>query len=130
MTPCHVSHAMCSSIITCASFGTSSSHFHLHGICCSHTCTCGLITYVSLINIISPPKVVIQLPSPAAVCGHHGGGLGCPHQVPGCVIFRRSCLAWVHRGHQATRSMDAAVQALCCANCACTVFSELYHCSN
>jgi hypothetical protein len=35
----------------------------------------------------------------------------------------------VHRGHQATRSIDAAVQALCCANCACSVFSELFHCS-
>ena len=65
--------------------------------------------------------------SPAAVCGHRGGG----RQVPGCVIFRRSCLAWVHRGHQAwTGSMDAAAQALCSANCACTVFCELCYCSN
>jgi hypothetical protein len=64
MTQCHVSYAMSSSIITCASFSTSPSHFHLHDICCSQTCTCGLITYVSHINIISPPKVVTQLPKP------------------------------------------------------------------
>jgi hypothetical protein len=50
MTPCHVSYAMSSFIITCASFATSPSHFHLHGICCSHTCTCGLITCVSHIR--------------------------------------------------------------------------------
>jgi len=69
--------------------------------------------------------------SSAAVCSHRGGGPGCPRQVPGCVIFRRSCLAWVHRGHQAwTGSMDAAAQALCSANCACTVFCELCYCSN
>ena len=46
MTPCHVSYAM-SSFIICVSFATSPSHFYLHGICCSHTCTCGLITCVS-----------------------------------------------------------------------------------
>jgi hypothetical protein len=51
MTQCHVSYAM-SSFITCVSFATSSSHFHLHGICCSHTCTCGLITYISLKHIL------------------------------------------------------------------------------
>jgi hypothetical protein len=40
-----MSHVHLSSfIITCVSFATSPSHFHLHGICCSHTCTCGLIT--------------------------------------------------------------------------------------
>jgi hypothetical protein len=50
MTQCHVLCAINSSIITCASFATSLSHFHLHGICCSHTCTCGLITYVSHIK--------------------------------------------------------------------------------
>jgi hypothetical protein len=50
MTQCHVSRATSSSIITCASFATSPSHFHLHGICCSHTCTSGLITYVSHIK--------------------------------------------------------------------------------
>ena len=49
MTQCHVSCAI-SSIITCVSFATSPNHFHLHGICCSHTCTCGLITCVSHIN--------------------------------------------------------------------------------
>jgi hypothetical protein len=49
MTQFHVSYAV-SSFITCVSFATSSSHFHLHGICCSHTCTCGLITYVSHIK--------------------------------------------------------------------------------
>lgn len=54
---------------------------------------------------------------------HSGGG-------PGCVIFFRNlCLAWLHRGQEATGSMDAAVQALCCANCG-IVFSKLYHCSN
>jgi hypothetical protein len=46
MTQCHVSCAI-SSFITCVSFATSLSHFHRHGICCSHTCTCGLITCVS-----------------------------------------------------------------------------------
>ena len=64
MTQCHVSCAMSSFIITCVSLATSSSHFHLHGICCSHTCTCGLIIYVSHINTISPPRVVTQLPKP------------------------------------------------------------------
>ena len=46
MTPCHVSYAM-SSFISWVSLATSLSHFHLHGMCCSHTCTCGLITYIS-----------------------------------------------------------------------------------
>jgi hypothetical protein len=45
MTPCHVSYAM-SSFITYVSLATYPSHFHLHGMCCSHTCTCGLITCV------------------------------------------------------------------------------------
>lgn len=31
-------------------------------------------------------------------CGHCGGGPGCLLQVPGCVIFMRLCLTWVHRG--------------------------------
>ena len=52
MTPCHVSYAIMSSFITCVSFATSLSHHHRHGICCSHTCTCGLITYVSHLNIL------------------------------------------------------------------------------
>ena len=60
MTQCHVSCTISSFIITCASFATSSSHLHLHGICCSHTCTCGLITYVSHINIISPPRLSLN----------------------------------------------------------------------
>ena len=60
MTQCHVSCAMSSFIITCVSFATSSSHFHLHGICCSHTCTCGLITCVSHINTISPPRLSLH----------------------------------------------------------------------
>jgi hypothetical protein len=64
MTQCHISCAMSSFINTCVSFATSSSHLHHHGICCSHTCTCGLITCVSHINTISPPKVVTQLPKP------------------------------------------------------------------
>jgi hypothetical protein len=50
MTQCHVLRAISSSIITCASFATSPSHFHIHGICCSHTCTYGLITCVSHIK--------------------------------------------------------------------------------
>jgi hypothetical protein len=49
MTQCHVLYIM-SSFITCVSFAISPSHFHLHGICCSHTCTYGLITYISHIN--------------------------------------------------------------------------------
>ena len=60
MTQCHVSFAMSSFIITCVSFATSPSHFHLHGICCSYTCTCGLITCVSHINTISPPKLSLN----------------------------------------------------------------------
>ena len=64
MTPCYVSCAMSSFIITCMSFATSPSHFNLHGICCSYTCTYGLITCVSHINTISPPRVVTQLPKP------------------------------------------------------------------
>ena len=60
MTQCHVSCAISSFIITCVSFSTSPSHFHLQGICCSHTCTCGLITYVSHINTISPPRLSLN----------------------------------------------------------------------
>ena len=60
MTQCHVSVscAMSFFIITCMSFATSPSHFNLHGICCSYTCTCGLIICISHINTISPPRVV------------------------------------------------------------------------
>jgi hypothetical protein len=50
MTQCHVSCAM-TSFITCVSFATFPSHLHRHDICCSHTCTCGLITFVSHSNI-------------------------------------------------------------------------------
>jgi hypothetical protein len=64
MTQCHVSYAMSSFINTCVSFATFLSRLHRHGICCLHTCTCGLISSVSHINIISPPKVVTQLPKP------------------------------------------------------------------
>jgi hypothetical protein len=63
MTQFHVSCAM-SSFITCVSLAPSSSHLHRHGICCSNTCTCGLITCVSHINTISPPNIVTQLPKP------------------------------------------------------------------
>ena len=49
MTQCHVSYAM-SSFITCVSLATYPSYLHRHGICCSHTFTCGLITCVSHIN--------------------------------------------------------------------------------
>jgi hypothetical protein len=62
MTQCNVSCAMSSSIITCVSFATFLSHLHHHGICCSHTCTCGLFICVSHKNTISPLKVVTQLP--------------------------------------------------------------------
>ena len=55
-----MSHAMSSFIITCVSFATSLSHHHRHGICCSHTCTYGLITYVSHINTISPPRLSLN----------------------------------------------------------------------
>jgi hypothetical protein len=61
---CHVSCAMSSFIITYVSFATSPSHLHRHAICCSHTCTCRLITCISYINTISPPKVVTQLLKP------------------------------------------------------------------
>ena len=60
MTQCHVLCAMSSFIITCVSFATSPSHFHLHGICCSHICTYGLITSVSHINTISPPRLSLN----------------------------------------------------------------------
>jgi hypothetical protein len=46
MTPCHVSYAI-SSFITCVSLCNISKPFHLHGMSCSHQCTCGLITCVS-----------------------------------------------------------------------------------
>jgi hypothetical protein len=64
MTQCHVSCAMSSFINTCISIATSPSHLYHRGICCLHTCTCGLISCVSHINTISPPKVVTQLPKP------------------------------------------------------------------
>ena len=60
MTQCHVSFAMSSFIITCVSFATSPSYFHLHGICCSHICTYGLITCISHINTISPPRLSLN----------------------------------------------------------------------
>ena len=50
MTQCHVSHAISSFIITCVSLATCSSHFDLHGMCCSHKCSCGQITYVFHLN--------------------------------------------------------------------------------
>ena len=56
-----MSHVHLSSfIITCVSFATSPSHFHLHGICCSHICTCVLLTYISHINTISPPRLSLN----------------------------------------------------------------------
>ena len=60
MTQCHVSCAMSSFIITCMNFETSPSHFNLHGICCSYICTCGLITCVSHIKTISPPRLSLN----------------------------------------------------------------------
>ena len=59
ITPCHVSYEM-NSFITCVSLTINPSHFHLHDICCSHTCTCGLITSVSHINTISPPRLSLN----------------------------------------------------------------------
>jgi hypothetical protein len=64
MTQCHVSCTMSSFINTCVSFATTPSHLHCHGICCLHTCTYGLITCISHINTISPPKVITQLSKP------------------------------------------------------------------
>jgi hypothetical protein len=64
MTQCHVSCVMSSFINTCVNFATSPSHLHRHGICCLHTCTCRLISCISHINTISPPKVVTQLSKP------------------------------------------------------------------
>jgi hypothetical protein len=61
MTQCHVSCAISFFIITCVSFATFLSHFHLHGICCSYTYTYGLITCVSHLNTISLPKIVTRL---------------------------------------------------------------------
>jgi hypothetical protein len=49
MTPCHVSYAM-SSFITCVNLATNPNHLHRHGMSCSHTCTCGLITCISHSN--------------------------------------------------------------------------------
>jgi hypothetical protein len=60
MTQCHVSCAMSSFIITCVSLATSPSHLYHHGIYCLHTCICGLITCVSHINTISPPKLSLN----------------------------------------------------------------------
>ena len=51
VTTCHVSYAM-SSFITCVSLATFPSHLHFYGMCCSHKCTCRLITYVSHIKHI------------------------------------------------------------------------------
>jgi hypothetical protein len=59
-TQCHVSYVISSTIITCTSFATSPSHFHLYGICYSHTYICRLITCVSHINTISPPKLSLN----------------------------------------------------------------------
>ena len=91
MTQCHVSCVISSFIITCVSFATSPNHFHLHSICCSHTCTCGLITCVSHINTISPPRVVTQLPKPIKDLSL---GLVCA----GCVVTTRPS----HAMHMAT----------------------------
>jgi hypothetical protein len=62
-----MSHLMCNEHLhqhMCVSFATSPSHLYHHGICCLHTCTYGLITCVSHITTISPPKVVTQLSKP------------------------------------------------------------------
>jgi hypothetical protein len=64
MTQCHVSCAVSSFINTYVSIATSPSHLYRHGICCLHTCTYRLISYVSHINTIHPPKVITQLPKP------------------------------------------------------------------
>ena len=58
--PSRLQWAMRSFIITCVSFATPSRHFHFHGICCSHTYTCGLIICVSHINTISLPRLLLN----------------------------------------------------------------------
>jgi hypothetical protein len=90
MTQCRVSCAM-RSFITCVSFATSPSHLHHHGICCSHTCTCGLIICVSHINTISPPKVVTQLPKPNKDPRH----LGVPSSAPKTISKPIACSAQI-----------------------------------
>jgi hypothetical protein len=61
-----MSYLMCNELLHqhMCKLWTFLSHLHRHGICCLHTCTCGLIFCVSHINIISPPKVVTQLLKP------------------------------------------------------------------
>ena len=59
MTPCYVSYAM-SSFITYVSLATNLSHLHHHGMSCSHECICRLITCVSHINTISPPRLSLN----------------------------------------------------------------------
>ena len=49
MTPCHISYVL-SSFITYVSLATNLSHLHRHGMSCSHTSTCGLITCVLHLN--------------------------------------------------------------------------------
>jgi hypothetical protein len=51
LTRCHISYAM-SSFITCVSLATYPSHFHLHSMCFSHKCSCGLITCVFHLNTL------------------------------------------------------------------------------
>ena len=76
---------MSSSIITCVSFATSPSHFYLHGICCTHTCTRGLITYVSHINIISPPRLSLNYQNHTGTFHLVLVGAPCKGQAPGRV---------------------------------------------
>ena len=85
MTQCHLSCAINSFIITCVSFATSPSHFYLHGICCTHTCTRGLITYVSHINIISPPRLSLNYQNHTGTFHLVLVGAPCKGQAPGRV---------------------------------------------
>jgi hypothetical protein len=70
MTQCHVLYATCS-FITCVSFATSLSHFHLYGICCLHTCICRLITTYLTLNTISPPRLSLDYQNQTKTF-HHG----------------------------------------------------------
>ena len=82
MTQCHVLCAMSYFIITCVSFAIFPSHFHLHGICCSHTYICGLITCVSHINTISPPRLSLNYQN---------------QQGPFTIVHQRQVLLKLHR---------------------------------
>jgi hypothetical protein len=80
--------------ITCVSFAPSSSHLYRHGIYCSHTYTCGLITYVSHINTISPPKLSLNYQNQTRTFQSADPTLGplvwCPFLVPSRVESKQN----------------------------------------